>query len=182
MEASRRTRNEIMKILSVASVALGICRLLFFDRFDVEHLVLNERMALSVVAIVVLAFIALKWNEAAPFVVILLNVVALVALNREVADAFSGIVRDFAYSALWMAYGAMLMFVGFWKSWRFLRWQALVLIFLTICKVFIYDTSSLNRGYRILSLIALGLLLLVTSFLYQHLAKSLAAPRARGVN
>jgi uncharacterized membrane protein len=57
---------------------------------------------------------------------------------------------------------------GFWKSSRFLRWQALILIFITICKVFLYDTSSLDRGYRILSLIALGLVLLVTSFLYQR--------------
>src|SRR4030095_7618513 len=102
-------------------------------------------------------------------------------LNREVIDAFSGIVRAFAYSALWMAYGAALMFVGFWKSSRFLRWQALVLLFGTICKVFLYDISSLNRGYRILSFIALGLLLLATSFLYQHLAKSFTAPRVRGV-
>lgn len=97
-----------------------------------------------------------------------INILALVALNREIADAFTGIVRDFAYSALWMSYGAALMFAGFYKGSRFLRWQALILIAITICKVFLYDTSSLSRGYRILSLIALGVILLVTSFVYQR--------------
>ena len=77
------------------------------------------------------------------------------------------IARDFAYSALWMSYGAALMFVGFWKKSAFLRYQALILIALTAGKVFLYDTSSLDRGYRILSFIALGLVLLATSFLYQ---------------
>src|SRR5205085_6296799 len=79
-----------------------------------------------------------------------------------------GIIRDFAYSALWMSYGAALMFAGFWKKSAFLRYQALILITLTVGKVFLYDTSSLDRGYRILSFIALGLLLLATSFLYQR--------------
>jgi uncharacterized membrane protein len=49
-----------------------------------------------------------------------------------------------------------------------LRWQALVLIAVTIGKVFFYDMASLDRGYRIVSFIALGLLLLATSFLYQR--------------
>lgn len=107
-------------------------------------------------------------RRAIGILIVTINILALVALNREITDAFRGIVRDFAYSALWMSYGAGLMFVGFWKKSRFLRWQALILIAITICKVFLYDTSSLDRGYRILSLINLGLILLVTSFLYQR--------------
>jgi uncharacterized membrane protein len=79
-----------------------------------------------------------------------------------------GIIRDFAYSALWMSYGAGLVLVGFWKKSPFLRWQALVLIGCTILKVLLYDTASLDRGYRILSVTALGVVLLATSFLYQR--------------
>jgi uncharacterized membrane protein len=78
------------------------------------------------------------------------------------------IARDFSYSALWMAYGAMLMMIGFWRNSAFVRWQALVLIALTIVKVFVYDTSQLDHIYRILSFIALGALLLVISFAYQR--------------
>jgi uncharacterized membrane protein len=76
--------------------------------------------------------------------------------------------RDFTYSALWMAYGAMLMVVGFVRRSAFVRWQALLLIAATIAKVFIYDVSQLDKGYRIVSFIVLGVLLLAISFVYQR--------------
>jgi uncharacterized membrane protein len=78
-----------------------------------------------------------------------------------------------------MAYGAMLMIAGFWRRSAFVRWQALVLIALTIGKVFIFDVSELDRGYRIVSFIVLGVLLLAISFVYQRdwlkLSKAAAA-------
>lgn len=123
--------------------------------------------------------------------VVAINVLAIVTLSREVADYFSrevvsmmrtasarleiadqaghlDIARNFAFSALWMAYGAVLMWVGFRRRSAFLRWQAMVLLIVTIGKVFIYDTSRLERGYRIISFIALGVLLLAISFAYQR--------------
>jgi len=67
------------------------------------------------------------------------------------------------------------MAVGFWRRSAFVRWQSLVLIALTIVKVFVYDVSELDRGYRIVSFIVLGVLLLAISFVYQrdwlHLSK-----------
>jgi uncharacterized membrane protein len=126
--------------------------------------------------------------------VVAMNVLALIGLSREVADYFSrqllvampqgrssgwspeiwsryknvGIARAFAYSALWMTYGAMLMIAGFWKKSAFVRWQALTLIAVTTLKVFVYDVSELERVYRIVSFIVLGLLLLAISFAYQR--------------
>jgi uncharacterized membrane protein len=124
--------------------------------------------------------------------VVALNALALIALSHEVADYYSRqmyplqrvrgqwtpvyasdwrriqIERDFTYSALWMTYGAMLMVVGFLRRSAFVRWQALVLIAATIAKVFIYDVSQLDRGYRIVSFIVLGVLLLAISFVYQR--------------
>lgn len=129
--------------------------------------------------------------KAATISVVALNALALIALSREVADYYSHqmfkltpggrwessdwtnwqhvkIARDFTYSALWMAYGAMLMVIGFWRRSAFVRWQALVLIAFTIGKVFLYDVSELDRGYRIASFIVLGALLLAISFVYQR--------------
>jgi uncharacterized membrane protein len=85
--------------------------------------------------------------------------------------------RDFTYSALWMAYGAMLMIIGFLRRSAFVRWQALVLIAATIAKVFVYDVSELDRGYRIVSFIVLGVLLLAISFVYQRDWLQLSAKR-----
>ena len=130
-----------------------------------------------------------------------INALALIALSREVADYYQQqialvrplpgswrpeswaqlrsveIARDFTYSALWMAYGAMLMVVGFWRASAFVRWQALVLIAVTIGKIFIYDTSQLDRVYRILSFLALGILLLAISFAYQRDWLKLSSPK-----
>jgi len=122
-----------------------------------------------------------------------LNLLALIALSREVYDYYdrriaalrptvfdregsapylelrrNDIERDFSYSALWMAYGAMLMIIGFVRRSAFVRWQALILIAATIAKVFIYDVSQLDLAYRIVSFIILGVLLLAISFVYQR--------------
>ena len=136
-------------------------------------------------------------QRSAQIAVVALNVLVLIGLSHEVADfygrqqvaiqpayhrgtytqydpAYSANARgirlaeDFTYSALWMAYGAMLMVVGFWRRSSFVRWQALLLIAVTIVKVFIYDFSELDKGYRILSFIVLGVLLLTISFVYQR--------------
>lgn len=60
------------------------------------------------------------------------------------------------------------MTVGFVKRSAFARWQALVLIAVTVVKVFTYDLSNLGGTYRILSFIALGVVLLAISFIYQR--------------
>ena len=49
-----------------------------------------------------------------------------------------------------------------------MRWQALLLIALTILKVFVYDVSQLDRVSRVLSFIVLGTLLLLISFVYHR--------------
>ena len=136
-------------------------------------------------------------RQGAGAAVVALNLLALIALGHEVADFYarqmasaqpvyrSGhyspydpayasnmrsirLAEDFTYSALWMAYGAMLMIVGFWRRSAFVRWQALFLIAATIVKVFVYDVSQLDRGYRIVSFIVLGIVLLAISFVYQR--------------
>jgi uncharacterized membrane protein len=153
---------------------------------------LTYAVAIAVLALV--AWFGAKRNDqpgrqAAAIALVCLNVLALVALSREVADYYRRaqvalprqryqdwasspwrrlhIEESFSYSALWMAYGTMLMIVGFWRRSAFVRWQALFLIAATILKVFVYDTSELDRGYRIVSFIVLGVLLLAISFVYQ---------------
>jgi uncharacterized membrane protein len=58
--------------------------------------------------------------------------------------------------------------VGVRKSSAPLRWQGLALLGLAVGKVFLYDLSSLERVYRIISFVVLGLLLLIVSFYYQR--------------
>jgi uncharacterized membrane protein len=194
-----RVQSEVLNVFALGSLALGVGRLLVIDNFYVTRPIFNTRMATYAIAIAVLGGVAWYGSRrqdetgrtAATVSVIALNLLALVALSREVADYYAlemanlnprrrwdpsewanrqhaKIARDFTYSALWMAYGAMLMVVGFWRRSAFVRWQALALIAFTIGKVFLYDVSELDRGYRIVSFIVLGALLLAISFLYQR--------------
>lgn len=194
-----RVHSELLNAFAVAALALGVGRLLVIDNFYVTRPIFNTRMATYAVALAVLGAVAWYGSRrkddtgrmAAAISVIALNMLAVIALSREVADYYAQqmvqvrpygqwspadsvnwrhvqIARGFTYSALWMFYGAMLMIVGFWRRSAFVRWQALVLIAFTIGKVFLYDVSELDRGYRILSFIVLGVLLLAISFVYQR--------------
>jgi uncharacterized membrane protein len=78
------------------------------------------------------------------------------------------IYEQFSYSAFFMAFGALLLAVGFWRRSSFFRWQALVLLAISVGKVFVVDVSALSQGFRILSFLGLGALLLAVSFVYQR--------------
>src|ERR1700751_5896364 len=75
---------------------------------------------------------------------------------------------QFTYSAFFMVFGAALLLNGFIRRSAFLRWQALVLLAFSIGKVFTVDVSQLSQGYRILSFLGLGALLLGVSFASQR--------------
>ena len=73
--------------------------------------------------------------------------------------------REFGLFAL---IGAVFMTAGFLARSAFVRWQAVVLLTFSIAKVFLVDTSQLNQGFRVLSFLTLGVMLLVISFAYQR--------------
>jgi uncharacterized membrane protein len=193
---ANRIQSDFLNVFALGALILGVFRLLAIDNFHTTQLLFNLRMATYAVAVAVLgavAWYASKRDDdsaraVAAVAVVALNALALIALSREVADYYARqmvavrprrggyyidfrrveIERDFTYSALWMAYGAMLMIVGFLRRSAFVRWQALLLIAVTVGKVFVYDVSQLDRGYRIVSFIVLGVLLLAISFVYQR--------------
>jgi uncharacterized membrane protein len=106
--------------------------------------------------------------------IVLLNLVVLVAMYREIfrwwmdsAAVDDGAYADFCFSAWMMVQGAAVLAIGFWKRSSFVRWQGLVLLTFTIMKVFAYDMRSLGTGYRVLSYMVLGVLLMAVSFAYQ---------------
>ena len=87
--------------------------------------------------------------------------------------------EQFSYSAWFMSYGAILLAVGFSRRSAYLRWQALVLLAVSIAKVFLVDVSELAEGYRILSFLGLGALLLGVSYVYQRDWLNLRNPERR---
>jgi uncharacterized membrane protein len=197
-------RTDFLRYFAAVGLMLGIVRLLFYDQIQAETLVFNMRFATYVVAIAVLAGIAIFGKRHASHTETIfldvaavgVNLLALFALTLEASDYFDrqmlsagslpssyhqlNLARDFSYSAIWLVYGAILMTVGFRRRSAFVRWQSLILIAFTICKVFLFDVSQLGGSYRIVSFIALGAVLLGISFIYQRdwLGLSPHAPKA----
>lgn len=87
------------------------------------------------------------------------------------ADSWD-LARDLSISGFWMAYAAVLLVVGFWLKRPPVRWAGLGMALLAAGKVFLYDLSQLSQLYRIVSFVALAIVLLALSFRYQKLREA----------
>jgi uncharacterized membrane protein len=78
-----------------------------------------------------------------------------------------------AFSILWTLFAASLLIIGFlWKR-KFYRICAIVLLFVTVGKVLLFDTAEVSAPYRILSCAVLGTMLIALSALYYRFAARL---------
>jgi uncharacterized membrane protein len=167
-------------------VAVAAFRAVFLPMPAPQFLV-NERFAtyFAVIVCMGIALFAARQHRASikeqetnalGVLAVAINVYALTALSLELWDYFghaaslgidTGLAQHLALSLLWTAYAAILILLGIKRRAPLLRWQALVLFGLVVAKVFFYDSSYLERFYRIISFLILGLVLLVVSFVYQ---------------
>jgi uncharacterized membrane protein len=78
-----------------------------------------------------------------------------------------------AFSILWTLFAASLLIIGFlWKR-KFYRICAIVLLFVTVGKVLLFDTAEVSAPYRILSCAVLGAILIGLSAMYYRFAARL---------
>ncbi|HJT18436.1 MAG TPA: DUF2339 domain-containing protein [Thermoanaerobaculia bacterium] len=161
---------QAFRILGSFALGAAIFRMFFLEHFHPHVFLFNMRALSYAIAVAIFSGIAISSQRFCRLATASLHALALIGLTLEVNDFVhaSKAARDFSWSALWMAYGAALMTAGFRRSSSLLRYLALILIGLTVGKVFLYDLSALQRVYRILSFIALGVLLLAISFAYQR--------------
>ncbi|MHB8136982.1 MAG: DUF2339 domain-containing protein [Smithellaceae bacterium] len=122
-------------------------------------------------------------NESNVFKIIFIitQALSLILLSVEVHDFFRShsphqILRftdsHYAYqlslSVLWALYASLLTGVGIFKRLREARILGILLLSVTIIKVFLIDLSELETFYRIISFVVLGLLLLAVSYGYNR--------------
>jgi uncharacterized membrane protein len=78
--------------------------------------------------------------------------------------------REMMLSITWAVYATILVIVGLFRKYAPIRYFAMTVFAVTIVKVFAIDLAELDRIYRVLSIIGLGVTLLLTSYLYQRLS------------
>ncbi|MCG8444043.1 MAG: DUF2339 domain-containing protein, partial [Caulobacterales bacterium] len=76
--------------------------------------------------------------------------------------------ESYAFSAVWVAYAAALLGLGFLRRRPSLRYAALALLTATTLKVFLIDMAALEGVLRGLSFIGLGAALMAIAVLYQR--------------
>lgn len=100
---------------------------------------------------------------------------AFVLLTFEVRQYFHGTILKggdvpdaeiYAYSAVWLLFGLLLLFYGVWRKIPLVRKASLAVIILVVGKVFLYDAAELTGLYRVAAFFGLGVSLLGISWFY----------------
>jgi uncharacterized membrane protein len=77
--------------------------------------------------------------------------------------------ENYAYSAVWLVLGIVLLAFGFWRASRELRVASGLFVVAAVLKVFLYDLAQLEGILRALSFIGLGAVLIGIGLVYQKL-------------
>ncbi len=192
-----RVMSRLLRALALGCLVLGLTALVTVNPAASATPIFNQRFGTYAVAIAVFVFLAWislqghehededyaqAWPALAAIAGLIVSALILIAVSLEISAFWwvrhwSGkwvefeqhrMYAQFSYSAWFMLFGAILLAAGFWRRSAFLRWQALVLLAASVAKVFLFDISQLSQGYRILSFLGLGVLLLAVSFVYQR--------------
>jgi uncharacterized membrane protein len=90
----------------------------------------------------------------------------LASLERHTQLKHFENLRNTGLSVGWTLYAITILIIGILKKSVHSRFLAIFLFGIIIFKVFLFDTANLSSFYRFVSFITLGLILLLTGFLY----------------
>ncbi|PKN39347.1 MAG: hypothetical protein CVU62_03900 [Deltaproteobacteria bacterium HGW-Deltaproteobacteria-2] len=163
-----------------------------FEPFQSFIPILNGRFLVCSFAIVGLYIFlyAIKWykenltseeRNIFKIIFIIIQALSLILFSIETYDYFrsrfpqqvlnfesSHYAYQLSLSILWALYASILTGVGILKRIRGARILGILLLSVTVLKVFLMDLSSLQTFYRIISFVVLGLLLLAVSYGYNR--------------
>ena len=187
-----------LRLYSYVVFAIVAVRLLFFDtsvNISTFQPVLNERFpafAVSIAAMYVSYYLLMRGGKsssrggvATTALLVAANFFSLWILSFEVWDSFESALQtsalpareglrnaqNLSLTAVWAIYAVIGLVIGIVKRWRHVRIGAMILLAVPIVKVFVYDVFKLEMGYRIAAFVGLGVLLLVSGYLYQRYSK-----------
>jgi uncharacterized membrane protein len=196
---ARRERSRTLALGSAALIVLGsllLLNLLSQPLATGETPVFNARALAAALAIAMLAWLAsliradhrIEVAAARGAMIVLANVLALAVLSADLHAYFAqrGLAASLeeeprrmadvaraeqvALSVMWALYAVALVFAGIRRRFAPARYLAILLFGVVVGKVLFVDIAGLDRLYRMLSVLGVGVLLLVASYLYQRSA------------
>lgn len=170
--------NKALSIVALVLMALGFFRVLFLEYNPEGYLfIVNSKfglMALEAFTLLVVARLLpedLGRQKASDFLKVAASLFLWFAFSWELVRYYSlpedGNTRNLFMSLWWIAYAVILIVIGTAGKSLLFRKVAMALFGASILKVFLYDVLALETGYRIVSFIVLGVILLSVSYAYQ---------------
>ncbi|HTL44881.1 MAG TPA: DUF2339 domain-containing protein [Vicinamibacterales bacterium] len=178
----RQTRREWLRTGGVILFAIAFVRAvsLLLEPPVVHQSVLLNRRAACALVLIAIAY-AIAWLHRSSgrrergairtTGILAAQVLTILWFTSEIRAYWSvpqsALTRELMLSVTWAAYATTLVVVGLRRQFAPLRIFAMVVLALTIAKVFTVDLAQLQRVYRVASMLGLGVMLLLTSYLYQ---------------
>jgi uncharacterized membrane protein len=89
--------------------------------------------------------------------------------SRSILFKFSGsLARDMTYSIAWALFALGLIVIGLVRNAKGARYAGVGLMAFTLAKLFLHDLATIDSVYRVGALIAVAIIALAASFLYQR--------------
>jgi uncharacterized membrane protein len=142
----------------------------------------------AIVAALVVAVRLNRTRQFAPWAGLAAGILAVYALSIGVVDLFQARIpgpvafeevatqAQVAMSVLWIVLGAAIFVFGLARRHLLVRQAGLALLAVASLKVFVFDLASLDVAYRVLSLVALGTILLLSAWVYARLRPATTKP------
>jgi uncharacterized membrane protein len=175
-----RTGEQRAFVFSIAFLGLATLHTLA-DEAPLDSLIDGvDDLPVAVVAVLcvgIAAFLVYLFMPLADVQTALLGVsaVALVyAASLTIVDVLQGDATEqsqtaqVALSTFWGVVGLVAIVIGLAANVRALRYGGLALLGLGVAKVFAYDLAELEQIYRVLSFIAVGVVMLIGAYAYQR--------------
>ncbi len=149
---------------------------LLYNHLNKEEYNTKNRNILSYfLASIVVILISLELLIISQPIVISPKISALTDVNLEIYGLISKsktTVIKTSFPILWGILAFIFLYFGIKKSKKAWRIFSLILIAITIVKLFTYDIGNVSQGGKIVAFIILGIVLLIISFMYQKIKKA----------
>jgi len=173
---SLNKKEKVLKFLSLTLLGIAVFKMVFMDSLFLETFPFLFNSAVTITSILIGSrFLSGKGKSEDSQLVVAMNILAMflvfwftVAGTDKFFTKYSHLkeMGSLVISVLWGLYALVLFVTGIMKESSHAKIAGFIMASLTIIKVFFYDLSSLETTYRILSLVALGIILLTISFVY----------------
>jgi hypothetical protein len=196
-----RERSRVLQFGGSVLIAMGAVQLVQLMGSELpagDAAFFNARALASALVIALLSWLAWQltkdaesesYTSARDVLIVVANILAIITLSAEIHALFVGseldarvaqqpweavdarLAEQVTLSVTWALYAVVLIAVGMRRQYAPARYMGIVLLGVTLTKVLAHDIAGLDRLYRMMSVLGVGILLLVASYLYQRRAK-----------